>query len=389
MIYGNMSSLFSKMEQYEKAIDYSLKTVKLREKVASQQEKSNVFLGLAVNHQKINKPQAALSYLKEAEKYVDTTDHYMMKDITGQYANIYSALDKGNLAFEYARRQMNHRDSLYSLDQKKQMDELSEKYEAEKKEQEIVLLSSQNELKEAQLTASRKISIILGLGIIGLVGLLYFLSKLNKKIRKSEEQKDILLKEIHHRVKNNLQVISALLTLQSKHLEDDKAISALEEGKGRVNSMALIHQDLYQHDNLKGVDAKEYIEKLTADLTSTYQVANKDIQLEADIDSIVLDVDTMIPLGLVLNELISNSIKYAFEKKENGIIKITLKERDTQLFLEIQDDGQGVDPTILESKSFGYSLVRSFARRLDAKLSVDNEDGLRVRMDISNFKKAA
>lgn len=250
------------------------------------------------------------------------------------------------------------------------------------------MLNSQNELQESQLRASLNISILLGLGLLGLLGLLYYLFQLNQKIKKSESEKDTLLKEIHHRVKNNLQVVSALLTLQSKHLKDEKAISALEEGKGRVNSMALIHQDLYQHDNLKGVNSKDYISKLVKDLLSTYHVDQKKIHVDSDIDSIMLDVDTMVPLGLVVNELITNSIKHAFELQEAGWIKILLKESNDQLFLEVRDNGKGVEPNVLESKSFGYSLIRSFARRLDADMEVESNEGLIVKMGIKNYQKA-
>ena len=388
MIYGNMSSLYSEMGEFKKAIDLSLKTIDLRQKVASSQEKANAYLGLSVNYGRTGEFDKALESIQKAESEVDTSDHYSMVDISGQYANIYNAQNKNKLAFKYVKKEMMHRDSLYNLESRKQLENLSEKYESEKKEQEIALLNSQNELQESQLRASLNISILLGLGLLGLLGLLYYLFQLNQKIKKSESEKDTLLKEIHHRVKNNLQVVSALLTLQSKHLKDEKAISALEEGKGRVNSMALIHQDLYQHDNLKGVNSKDYISKLVKDLLSTYHVDQKKIHVDSDIDSIMLDVDTMVPLGLVVNELITNSIKHAFELQEAGWIKILLKESNDQLFLEVRDNGKGVEPNVLESKSFGYSLIRSFARRLDADMEVESNEGLIVKMGIKNYQKA-
>jgi len=218
----------------------------------------------------------------------------------------------------------------------------------------------------------------------------YLVSETEKEvIAQSLKEKDTLLREIHHRVKNNLQVISALLTLQSKYVDDDKALSALKEGQGRVHSMALIHQDLYQHDNLKGVNAKNYFEKLTNTLIETYQTKESSVELRSEIDPILLDVDTMIPLGLIVNELISNALKHAFRHRDSGLILIEMKERDQQLFLKIEDDGSGADLQILEKKSFGFSLIRSFARRLDAELIINSDQGLEVIMQIKNYKKAA
>ena len=218
----------------------------------------------------------------------------------------------------------------------------------------------------------------------------YLVSQTEKQvIAQNLQEKDTLLREIHHRVKNNLQVISALLTLQSKYVDDDVALSALKEGQSRVHSMALIHQDLYQHDNLRGVNAKGYFEKLTNTLIDTYQTEDSNIELRCEIDPIILDVDTMIPLGLIVNELTSNALKHAFHQRDSGLILIELKERDHQLFLKIVDDGSGADVQVLEQKSFGFSLIRSFAKRLDAELVINNDQGLEVILQIKNYQKAA
>ena len=204
-------------------------------------------------------------------------------------------------------------------------------------------------------------------------------------IKKSHDEKDTLLREIHHRVKNNLQVISALLTLQSRHLKDTQAKIALKEGQDRVQSMALIHKDLYQHDNLKGVNTKEYLGQLANNLVDSYKL--DDLQLSLDIDEITLDVDTMIPLGLMVNELISNALKHAFSKNEKGHLSLSLKKKQGVLLLKIRDNGRGaVTKDLLESKSFGYSLVKSFARKLDADLIIKNDNGLSVELSIKNFQ---
>ncbi len=210
----------------------------------------------------------------------------------------------------------------------------------------------------------------------------------NEVISQSLKEKDTLLREIHHRVKNNLQVISALLTLQSKYVAHDEAKEALKVGEGRVHSMALIHQDLYQHSNLKGVNARDYFEKLINNLIASYKSDQVRLSLHCDIHPMLLDVDTMIPLGLVVNELTSNALKHAFTNTQTGNIYITLKEVNNTLQLMIRDDGKGATSVELESKSFGFSLIQSFARRLDADVDVTNDNGLSVLLQIRNYKMA-
>ena len=242
-----------------------------------------------------------------------------------------------------------------------------------------------------------KFSIISVIFIIEIVFFLFALAQRYKNylqveaenaiITKSLEEKDTLLKEIHHRVKNNLQVISALLTLQSSHLKDAQAKIALREGQDRVQSMALIHKDLYQHDNLKGVNAKEYLSQLVENLVTSYKLQNN-IEVEMQVEEILFDVDTMIPLGLMINELISNTLKHAFADDQSGKMKIFLKELNDILHLQISDNGKGVTEKELSSnKSFGYSLIKSFARKLDADYTISSENGFQIDLAIKKYSK--
>ena len=275
--------------------------------------------------------------------------------------------------------------------------ELETKYLSNEKDQKIILLDTENSLKEAQLLASnqRNYFLLSGLLLFGLLSfIMYKLYKdiklKNKLIEQSNEEKETLLKEIHHRVKNNLQVISALLNLQSRYIKDDKALEAIREGHDRVQSMALIHKDLYQHDNLKGVNTKDYFEKLIENLFYSYKIQEEEIELQLDIDSMWLDVDTMIPLGLMINELLSNALKHAFEDQSNGLLHVSLKERSGYLELIIKDNGKGVeDIEGMKDKSFGYSLIQSFSKRLDANIEYIHEGGLELKLIINDYDKVA
>src|SRR5690606_6442897 len=170
--------------------------------------------------------------------------------------------------------------------------------------------------------------------LIGFAGLVYAYLKSIKNQRLIEEQKkiieaslvekDSLLKEIHHRVKNNLQMVSSLLSLQTKNTRSKAAIQALEEGKSRVKAMALIHQKLYQNDDLSVIEMQGYIESLVNSVQAVYKKGGHNISITIDAEGVELDIDRAIPFGLILNELVSNSFKYAFpdEEADNGEGKI-------------------------------------------------------------------
>ncbi len=211
----------------------------------------------------------------------------------------------------------------------------------------------------------------------------------NEKIASALQEKEILLKEIHHRVKNNLQIVSSLLNMQSRDVQEQTAKDALNESKNRVHSMAMIHQELYQLKNIVGINSKNYIEKLTKNLMQSYSTSCGDITLINNIEEIDLDVDTSIPLGLIINELITNSLKYAFPNKMNGKIELTLKRCDNYLHLTVSDNGVGMDNSSSKStNSFGLKMVRIFALKLNAEWEILKDSGTTISLKIKNYKLA-
>jgi len=389
-IYEGMGRIFLSKEQIDSAQYYLNKCYDLRRKSGSDRE-------IYITEHRLGQLEYLKNNFSKASQYFQNSlkiaqqqrETEKIAEISMDYSRSLRSQEKYSKSLEMAYLHIESRDSLLNTEIASQVEEINTRYQTEKREQEIALLNINNDLKESQLKSSRSIIFILGLGILLLSALLYRLFHLKRKVQKSEQEKDTLLREIHHRVKNNLQVISALLTLQSKHVNDDIAFEALQEGQGRVQSMALIHQDLYQHDNLKGVNTKDYFEKLIENLIDTYKTDERNIKLHCNIQPILLDVDTMIPLGLLVNELTSNSLKHAFTNMVSGNISINLREISGQLHVSVKDDGLGADPIQLENNSFGYSLIKSFARRLDAELVVGNHNGLQVALIINNYKKAA
>jgi two-component sensor histidine kinase len=267
------------------------------------------------------------------------------------------------------------------------------------KEKELSLsLSRENELKQKLLTDERSNKKILwiGLGLMTILGLVIFLQYQRQKrkntiINKQSDELAVLNKEIHHRVKNNLQVISSMLDLQSQSLNDEKATAIIKEGIQRVQSMAFIHQNLYQGDAVNSVNMNEYIKTLSNHLFQTYNIRPDKIKLHTQIENLNLHTDTAIPLGMILNELTSNSLKYAFKGKETGDIWVIMKKNDNELLLQVKDNGVGLPAGFnpYTTSSFGYEIIKAFSQKMKARMNIDGTNGTDVQIIISKFKTTA
>lgn len=200
----------------------------------------------------------------------------------------------------------------------------------------------------------------------------------DESIRASLREKEVLLKEIHHRVKNNLQVVSSLLGLQSRTIEDHALRKMFQESQNRVHSMALIHESLYQSANLSEIDFPAYIDQLADYLFRSYGVDPNRVQLAASIDELRLTIDTAVPCGLIINELVSNSLKYAFPAGRSGTIRIEMHYKDDHsIRLAVTDNGVGFPDGIgqASTKSLGLRLVRTLADQLSATVEMSSASG--------------
>ena len=210
--------------------------------------------------------------------------------------------------------------------------------------------------------------------------------KAENEIKRSLKVKDMLLKEIHHRVKNNLMVISSLLSLQSSYIKDEASKSVFRDSQNRARSMALIHELLYQSNDLKSINFGSYINKLTNELYSIYVTDSNMIKLDMDIDDVMIDINTAIPLGLIVNELVSNSMKHAFPNNKDGKIDIKLKLSDGNYSMIISDNGVGFpkDYNIQNSNSLGLKIVNSLTEQIDGEIKIEGINGTTF---IINFKE--
>ena len=281
------------------------------------------------------------------------------------------------------------KDSLLNLEQIRQINELQALYNDQAKNKQIELLQKEKQISLLEKEAAkgqRWLLITLVIVFITLaVGLWWAyrlkqkkneeLSLKNMEIADSLMQKEMLLKEIHHRVKNNLQIISSLFHLQAHKSQNPKEL--LQQSQDRIQAMAIIHEKLYQSDNLQSISLSEYTENLLGYFEKTYSLQEKNIRFESRLEDIFLDIDKLIPCGLILNELITNSIKYAFKDKKEGFIQIFASMQGNICKLEIGDNGVGLpeDFQITKLKSLGLRLVDGLVKQIKGVWNSQNEQG--------------
>ena len=346
--------------------------------------------------------KALNTYLGILNRKLNIINTFELNDLTKKL--YYSASLSGNksLAAKYAHEIIEAQDSLDLYTSSEAIVELEAKYEAEKKQSQIDLLEAENRIASLELAQNKNQRNILLIALGGFLfiigGLFYFYrqkSKTNKLLEEKNniiqanlEEKELLLKEIHHRVKNNLQVISSLLSLQSRTVDHESAYDALTEGQNRVQSMALIHQHLYRGESISSVTLPEYIRNLCHTVFRTHNISSEDVELNLDIDPIEMDVSMVVPLGLMLNELITNACKYAFPEGRKGTLKVIIKDLADKIQVSVIDDGVG-KMNDSAGEGFGSKLIRIFTKKLEATSIYTFETGTTFSMDIPQKKGVA
>lgn len=288
-------------------------------------------------------------------------------------------------AYEYAK------DSLYTAHYIGQGREMSESYRLDKFERQI---------KEQELMLSntryQRYGLITGIGVLlTILIVLYFLfrdkdklahrvaiknteiSVQNEVLKQANKQNELLLREIHHRVKNNLQIINSLLSLQSRKTSNPDVIAMMRESSSRIHSIALIHNKLYEQQSINRLDIQDYIEQLGAHLLSIYNVDKKDIRFEVKAHEVLLDIDTAIPVGLILTELITNSLKYAFAGREQGEIQVDMRrEGENNYELVFKDNGIGIPEAKRQrtNETLGFRLIHSLTSQLAGMIQYTFEE---------------
>jgi len=204
-----------------------------------------------------------------------------------------------------------------------------------------------------------------------------------EKLENSIEEKTVLLKEVHHRVKNNLQIISSLLNLQAFQIKDENIQAIFKESQNRVLSMALIHEKLYQTNNMSHISFSGYLQELVQNLFRSYAAYDRNIDFELNLIEVDISIDTSITLGLIVNEIIANSLKHAFKGKSNGTIFVDLTKENDILSLKIKDDGVGIPDNFNYKKTstLGFNIILNLIEQINGKLSINVSNGTELKID--------
>ncbi len=390
----NLASIYNNSNNYKKANILYNKLLKTIDSTKDLYSYAGILSGKGIALSRQGAVKRAKPFLENAcQKFKANhfTDEYFQ--MIPELISVHKKLNNTDKVIDLYEEYITLKDSILNKEQDKNIANAIQKYETEKKDAQLKVLTLETEKNEQQKKFYFYLSLS-GLLIIGLIS--FFLYKNNKttkilasknlQLNKALSDNETLLKETHHRVKNSLQMISSLLYLQSENIEDEKAASSVKDGQIRVKSMALIHQKLYQKDNLTGVEVSDYINDLAKSVFQSHNVHKDTIELKIDVDKMILDIDTITPIGIIINELIVNALKHAFtENNKNPTISISLHKEEDKLVLKVQDNGKGFKVTTKKEKSFGMKLIKSLSRKLKADFSIESKDGTLITLIIKRF----
>ena len=313
-------------------------------------------------------------------------DKFFLSQLYENLARAYAGNHMYKEAIEAFSEYDRLKDELYTEEAEQKISSVQNQFEVAKRDDTI--LDQEQRLRKQQTSQNLITVIAVLLSLLLLV--LYITYQNNKRknllLEQQNSEKEFLLKEIHHRVKNNLGIVSSLLDLQSAEMRDPKVVEAIQESQNRVYSMSMIHQKLYQGKNLSAIEMKDYYIELCDHILDSFGLKNR-IEFHFKLDEIELDVDTAIPLGLIVNELVTNALKHAFPKDRKGRVDMSFRKvDDNTLRLEVSDNGIGIH-RILEKKEerggFGTKLIGLLVQQLDARMERRTDQGTSVVIEFS------
>jgi two-component sensor histidine kinase len=385
----NIASIYVKMGKTQEAESYSTQGYELcktkpdelvweSQWVWAEFEGVQVLIDIKLKLGKIKEAEPLLQRCELLSKYMHFKDNYYFKSLKWyqNYVAFYDASHNIPQAYQYMKLAKNMEDSLNRRNDARQLEQIKLRRDTEK-------YNAQLDLKNAEIAFSNRLRWF----FIGGLSLLSFLSfalwqqyqkknKANFALNASNKKLATLMKELHHRVKNNLQIVSSLLNLQSYRITDDNAAQAIKDSKMRVDAMSLIHQSLYQTDDVSTLDIKTYITNLCESLMSAYGYSPDNFDLTINVPQTQLSVDSAIPIGLILNELVTNSFKYAYKNVKDPALTIGFN-LDNEPTLDVIDNGTQFRKADWErpSMSFGKQLINSLTQQISGQLSLNTEGG--------------
>jgi two-component system, sensor histidine kinase PdtaS len=414
-VYNNIGHLYQEFDDCDKALDYYSLSLIIRKEIEDKQGIASCYQHIAECYVKTKQHQEAVDYFKKAIEINDELN--LVKSRLECYQGIsalYYTTGAFKEAYEYKDKYISLSDSIFSSEMQLKLAEQEAKYENVEKEKQLAIKDLEISKQKAELGKRNLYNwfLVIGLLFIVAIAIIYIqrfrimsnlrnqLEEQNNELKKtygelsktvvSKEEKEVMLKEIHHRVKNNLQIISSLINFQANTVTDPKVKELFRECQNRIISMSLLHEQLYKANDLASVNVEQYFTMLLENLLLIY-ADTTDVEVDLKIDVESFGVDTLIPIGLLVNEAVSNSLKYAFIGRKKGLVTIKLRAIDAdKCELVIADNGVGLseDKFPDNSDSLGMELIQTFISQLDGEVVVDNRNGTSYTIQFFPVKRS-
>jgi two-component sensor histidine kinase len=374
--------------QYQLALEDYNKTLIVSKSTNYAQGISSAIANLGEVNMLMGNYKDALGYQLETVRLQEENgDVTNLTENYGHVSTIYEKLGDYKPALEYQIKARRMRDSVASMKRDTAMARLLTQYQTEKKE--ATILTQQNLISQQQKVQWLSTGVALLLAAFLILGYrsLRNRSKSNRLLAVKNAENELLLKEIHHRVKNNLEIVSSLLALQGSRIDDPNTKQAMQEGQNRVHSIGIVHQKLYQGEHPGTIEMKDYFVNLSESILDSFGAEGR-VSVELAMEKLNVDIDTAVPLGLIVNELLTNTLKYAFPDNQSGSVRIKLeKQTGGVLHLEVSDNGVGKSgPT--KGTGFGGQLISLLTQQLNGSMKEEIKNGTSVFFDFKSAKVA-
>lgn len=379
-----IGAVLLRQRRFDEARSYLIQSINIKLASGEQIDEAIALNNLAELELETHDTRAAALSLQRAEHLIRSGNALeLLKRNLELKVRLFKALNKPDLALAIVEELAAVKDSLLTNEKVGNLVAMQMRYETDKKEQHINLLEKEKALQQAELRSNEiwiwllTITVFLMTTIIALVYYNFRVVRANKK------KMEVLLHELHHRVKNNLQLLSSIFSLQSQELTDEKAILAVRSSEARINAMALIHRKLYNVEQNRTINIRDYMNELVQYLMYAYGYNEQTLAVKSEFTDCQLDVDKAIPLGLIMNELISNSFKYAYEGHPNPELKLRIHLNGNNLLICLADNGRGIDKSRLaKNESFGLRMVETFLRQLRGSIETKTDAGTNYTITI-------
>lgn len=402
--YSNLASVYFEQHQLEKTIELENKSLALAKEIQDIGMQISILNNMAGSYATLGNYSKANELMDESMRLCEATNSLRSElNVTKTKADILYQSGQGKEAYEWLLKHLAIKDSIMNADNQGRLAELEAEHNEFKNEQEIRQLEKDQVISDKELELSKAseqkflyAAVAIGVVLLVIVVALIVNFRKNRELRVKNQlieenlkEKEILLMEVHHRVKNNLQMIYSILNMQTKDASEEAA-ALLHENKDRIRSISIIHEKLYMNEDLGQTNLNDLFREISenAGKTSPY---GKSTEIEVACDALSLDMDTLISLGILVNELVTNSLKYAFKGTAGNRIAVALKKTgEDKISLSVSDNGAGFPAnfSLSHSHSFGFRMIQTLCKKLKGSIFIENKNGAFIQIDIHRFKAA-